>query len=250
MKKLTAFIIFLVFGISPSFAHYVHTLDPPEPSFKQKNFLCIQGIPEMNLDFALAWTDSAAGLFLAPYDAVILHVSVEGQTHDVFIFSDWGMQRLCIWMCTAPDANGHRLPERITAYYGEDCDSLKSPSGLTTNARNRLFDPDNDVIYLADRGNNRVLELAYSPDTLGGQIRYNRTIGQGHLEYPVDVALASYGTGDPAYTDLYVVQWGRDRDAGALVRFDLSGTYKGSWQEIPMPPNGDLTFAHRKPMSV
>jgi hypothetical protein len=250
MNKYGLLLIALLLLASPSFADYEHTFNPPEPVYKQVDFMLIPGIPEMNLDFALAWTDSAAGFFLAPYDATILHVDIDGVIHDIFVFSDVGMGRLCIWMCTTPDVNRKRLPERITAYYGEDCGGLKAPSGITTNARNRMFDPDNDLIYLADRGNDRILELSYKPDKLGGQVRLNRIIGEGKLEWPVDVALASYGTGDPAYTDIFVVQWGHQDDEGALVRFNLNGDYKGSWQEIPMPPDQNLIFAHRKPASI
>jgi len=35
----------------------------PQPEFVQKNFLLTSDIPEMNVDFAIAWTDSAASWF-------------------------------------------------------------------------------------------------------------------------------------------------------------------------------------------
>jgi hypothetical protein len=228
---------------------YNHIHNPPEPIFHQINFLNIHGIPEMNLDFALAWTDSAAGLFLQPYDAAILHVNVDGDLHDVFVFSDAGMDRLCIWMCTQPDANGYRLPETITAYYGEDCRYLSAPSGITTNAKNRVFDPENDLIYLADRGNDRILELAYIPDRDGGHILFNRSIGDGELEWPTDVSLCSYGGDDPASTDIFIVQWGHKKNEGKLLRFNLDGRLRGDWSEIP-DFIGDPVIPLSKPVSI
>jgi len=44
--------------ISPS----AYALPPgalPQPEFVQRNFLLTPDIPEMNVDFAIAWTDSA-----------------------------------------------------------------------------------------------------------------------------------------------------------------------------------------------
>jgi hypothetical protein len=248
MKKSLLILLGYLLLASPCFARGVHEFNPPAPEWQRVNFLRIPGIIEMNLDFALAWTDSAAGLFLAPYDAVILHVDVDGQPHDVYIFSDMGMQRLCIWMCTALDSAQNRYPETITAYYGEDCGFLRAPSGITTNARNRLFDPENDLIYLADRGNDRILELAYDPDIEGGRIRFNRSIGEGYVEWPVDVALATYGGSNPATTDIFVVDWGHEPEQGELVRFDLYGSFKGSWRGIPDSPKPVVPFA--KPVSI
>ena len=79
MRKIMLFMIASILSASPSFARYIHTHNPPEPVFQQANFLRIPGIPEMNLDFALAWTDSAAGLFIQPFDAVVLHVIIDGE---------------------------------------------------------------------------------------------------------------------------------------------------------------------------
>jgi hypothetical protein len=35
----------------------------PEPVFHQTDFLRLPGVPEFNVDYALVWTDSAAGYF-------------------------------------------------------------------------------------------------------------------------------------------------------------------------------------------
>jgi len=67
---------------------------PPEPVFEETNFLFTPDIPEFNVDFALQWTDSAASIFIQPFDAVILHLDLEGDLWDVYIFSDVGMNRL------------------------------------------------------------------------------------------------------------------------------------------------------------
>lgn len=123
MKKYAIWMICCILLASSSFAYHQHEYDPPPSVFIPDNFLRIQSIPEMNVDFAIAWTDSLTMLFLQPYDAVILHVQIGFVDHDVFIFSDAGMQRLLIWMLTPPDAQGHRLPEKFAVYYGEDCDS-------------------------------------------------------------------------------------------------------------------------------
>ena len=249
--KISIFLpITLVFLTAISFADYNHTFNPPAPAFQQESFLRIHEIPEMTLDFAISWTDSAAGFFLKPYDAAILHVRIDGNIHDVFIFSDAGMQRLCIWMCTPPDNNGDRTPEVVTAYYGEDCGYLSAPSGITTSVRNREFDPENDLIYLADRGHDRVLELTYSPNLDGGKFYFNRSIGANYLEWPVDVAISTYGSTDPLDMDLYVVDWGHGKDQGKLSRFDLNGNYLGSWPGIPAPAIGKPVLPYARPVSV
>ncbi len=208
---------------------------PPETSFEQKNFLLLPNIPEMNVDFALLWTDSAASLFIAPFDAVVLHVVVNGEPKDVFVISDIGMQRLTLWQCSAPGLTGERTLESITTYKGEDCGGLRSPSGIATNAINRLFDPNFDVIYLCDRGNDRILELSYQPNLSGGEIRFVRSIGQGVLEWPVDVAISAYGDANQNTADLYVVDMGHIKDTGKLSRFSISGIFEGSWNKIGHP---------------
>jgi len=227
-----------------------HIFDPPQPIFVQQNFLRVPGIEKLTLDFAIAWTDSCAGLFIQPFDAVVLHVNVDGTPHDVFMITDPGMQRLSIWMCTAPDGNGNRTIEVITDYLGDDCGLMKAPSGITTNARNREFDPDNDLIYLADRGNDRILELSYMPDADGGRVHFNRSLGEGVVEWPVDVALCSYGGTEPANTDLYIVDWGHAPDDGELLRFNLGGDLEGAWNYIYHPQSGFPMLPIAKPMAV
>lgn len=41
-----------------------------QPEFEKNNFLFTADIPEMNVDFAIAWTDSTASFFLYAFNAV------------------------------------------------------------------------------------------------------------------------------------------------------------------------------------
>jgi hypothetical protein len=169
----------------------------PQPEFGKKNFLLNPEIEEMNIDFAIPWTDSAASFFVFPFDAVILHTEVESEPRDIFVISDPATDRLMVWMCTAPDGYGVRELLTISAYYGpEEVGAFSTPSGLATNAINRGFNPDQDVIYVADRGNNRIVELRYFPNAEGGEFIFNRLLGDGYLEWPVDVAISAYGDRD------------------------------------------------------
>lgn len=225
----------------------------PPPVFQQTNFLRLGNVAEFNIDYALVWTDSAAVVFLQPIDAVVLHVDVLGQKKDVFIISDTGMNRLTVWQCTEPDANGKRLLEKATSYHGEDAGGVKfkHPAGLAVSAVNREFDPLNDVIYVADRANDRIVELAYTPDIDGGKLKYNRTIGAGFLEYPYDIAISAYGDANPANVDLYVVEWSRTKNNGSLKRFSLGGVFEGQWQNIGHAGYEELVIWRlEKPMSV
>lgn len=63
MKNSLIVIFLLLLFASPVFARGVHEFNPPAPVFHRVNFLRIPGISEMNLDFALAWTDFATGLY-------------------------------------------------------------------------------------------------------------------------------------------------------------------------------------------
>jgi sugar lactone lactonase YvrE len=235
MNKLRIILISTtVAGLAiPAFA--LHSSSLPQPQFNQVNFLRLDEPLEFNLDYALQWTDSVACLFIGPYDAVVLHVDVGGQPRDVFVISDIGMQRLTMWMCTEPDPSGKRDLLVTAAYRGDAGDEFRMPSGLATNAVNRKFNPNNDVVYVADRGNGRIVELAYTPDNEGGKFRYNRFIGDSYLEWPVDVAVSAYGDGNPGDVDLYVVDWGLTRGDGKLHRFDLNGTHEGLWHDILFP---------------
>lgn len=223
----------------------------PQPEFEKKNFLLTLDIEEMNVDFAIAWTDSVASFFVYPFDAVVLHVDVGGAPRDVFVVSDMSSDRLMAWMCTRPNAAGNRELLVITEFDGEEGDEFKAPSGLATNAINREFIPNQDVIYVADRGNNRIVELRYFPDESGGTFAYNRILGAGFLEWPVDVAISAYGDGGLNNADLYVVDWGHQPDDGELVRINvLSGQIEGSWHDVLYPQSEIVITELKKPISV
>jgi hypothetical protein len=251
MRKL---MLALVTGAIFVFSTTASALPPgalPQPEFEKKNFLFTTDIPEMNVDFAIAWTDSAASFFLYPFDAVVLHVNVGGQMRDVFVISDMACDRLMTWVCTEPGASGARDLLIIGEFDGEPGDELRAPSGLATNAVNRQFQPQEDVIYLADRGNDRVIELRYQPDSLGGSFTYNRILGEGYLEWPVDVAISAYGDQQLSNADLYVVDWGRPSGNGELVRINvLSGLVEGSWHDILYPGSDIVISELSKPISV
>ena len=216
----------LIAGISP--AHGPPPPCPPEPVFEETNFLFTPDIPEFNVDFALQWTDSAASIFIQPFDAVILHLDLEGDLWDVYIFSDVGMNRLTTWVLRVGGGRFGRELLSITEYCGEDADGFKMPSGLTTNAIGRLFDPQYDVIYLADRGNDRIVELGLEPipDRQECRLFFIRSFGEKFLEWPVDIAISAYhGRSD---ADFYVVDWGHEKETGELVRLDADGNYEYS----------------------
>jgi hypothetical protein len=222
---------------------------PPQPETQPANFLQVDGIEEFNVDFALQWTDSAAVLFLQPFDAVVLHIGTPTAVLDVFIFSDPAMNRLTIWTCMM---GVHQTREilAIAEYEGEDADGLAAPSGIATNAIGRIFDPDNDVIYLADRGNDRILELGFNPDESEKPLFMNRSFGEGVLEWPVDVAVSEYKDQKPEQADLYVVDWGHQPNAGELVRFDKDGNYEYDSHYIYFSDMQTPIFELFRPMSV
>lgn len=223
----------------------------PQPEFGRENFLLTQDIEEMNVDFAIARTDSAASFFVYPFDAVVLHVIVGGAPRDVFVVSDMSCDRLMAWMCTRPNAAGIRELLVIAEFDGEEEDEFKAPSGLATNAINREFLPNQDVIYVADRGNDRVVELRYLPDSLGGVFTYNRILGEGYLEWPVDVAVSAYGDRELNNADLYVVDWGHQPDDGELVRINIiNGVVEGSWHNVLYPQSEIIITELKKPISV
>lgn len=250
MNKLKIILMSLALFAVARPAPALHPSWLPQPGFDQTNFLRLPDIQKLNIDYAIQWTDSAASLFVQPFDAVVLHVDVKGKPMDAFIISDIGMQRLAVWLCTEPSATGQRTLKAITAYRGEAGDQFKTPSGLATNAVNRQFDPGKDVIYVADRGNDRIVELAYTPDIYGGKLRYNRSFGQGYLEWPVDVAISAYGDGNPNNADLYVVDWGHERGQGELHRFSIAGLHEGAWHNVYFP-GSELAIAElHRPISV
>jgi len=225
----------------------------PDPEFQQVNFLRMAEPERFCIDYALQWTDSMATVFLQPMDAVVLHIEFEGTMRDVFIISDAGMNRLTVWQCTEPDGNGERELYKAIAYYGDtdiDGDTLLHPAGLATNAINRKFDPDQDFIYVADRGNDRILELTYTPDSQAGVLTINRVIGEGELEWPIDVAVSAYGNTDWLQADLYVVELGHIRDNGKLKRFDLYGNLEGAWRDLTHPGFTTVIRQITRPVSV
>jgi hypothetical protein len=228
---------------------------PKQPEFLPANFLRVPDIPKMTIEKALEITKRHASFFLAPFDALVLHVETSDGMRDVFIFSDIGQQRLMLWQCYPPDNNGNRVIENVTAYYGEPGNGDTGPlfvsvSGIETTARNRLFNPDRDYIFVADRGNGRILELTYAPDKNGGQFSINREIGNGTLHWPVDVALSAYGDGDPDNADLYVVDVGTFNQDGMLYRFNYkTGAIEGNW-DWALTEYGDNFMPFSRPVSV
>jgi hypothetical protein len=222
-----SFPLALALSLAPGPAARAQFDCPDEPEINEHSFL-FTTIEELNLDYALQWSDSAAGLFLYPMDAVILHMEMDGQLRDVFVFSDAGMNRLTIFVCT-PGEGQEREILSVTAYDGADCDGLKAPSGITTNAIGRAFDPESDLIYVADRGNDRILRLSLTVESAEiCQLGYYDYFGREVLEYPVDIAVSAYEGGGmgpraPNYTDFYVVDWGHEPNQGELLRFDANG---------------------------
>jgi hypothetical protein len=222
----------------------------PQPEFSQLNYMRTADVEEFNGDYALWWTDSAACLFVGPFDAVFLHVEIEGEPMDAIIISDIGMNRLTTWLYTSPGITGVRELQAITAYYCEDDVRFKMPSGLATNAINRQFNPDEDVIWVADRGNDRIVELTYLPDPDGGKLQFNRTIGEGYLDRPIDVAVSAYGDANITTADLYVIDLGFSAGEGELLRFDVHGNLEGSWHNIYYPETELVIGELSKPISV
>jgi hypothetical protein len=247
-KILYFFIIMTLFMVSEGLSAFNR---PPEPVLMPQHFLLIDDIPEFNLDFALAWSDSAAGLFLQPFDAVVLHVDVGGTMRDVFVFSDVGMNRLTAWMCSEPNASHERTLLKITSYDGDDIGGFIAPSGITTNAKDREFDPESDLIYLADRGNDRIVSLNYFPDSTGGYFQYYDSFGAETLELPIDVTISAYLGQDASTADLYVVSQGHQRNGGFLTRFALDGSYECTLRDIlPDPAMDSAMWRLYKPISV
>jgi len=202
----------------------------PAPEFEQANFLLSADIQELNVDAALLWTDSLASLFAQPFDAIVLHV-IDGEAKDVFVISDPPQNRVAFFVCSEP-SEGVRRIERMGAYKGEDVGGLRSPSGLTTNAIGRLYDPDNDVIYLADKFNDRILELVYRTED-HGLIRCNRVFGEGYVDWPVDVAIGSFGESRWGENSrLFVVDRGHVEDGGHLVEMDFDNMLIGRWNQF------------------
>ncbi len=227
---------------------------PSPPEFIPANYLRVPEIPKMTIEMALEITNRHASFFLYPFDAVVLHVEVEGELRDVFIFSDLGQERLMLWQCLPPDGNGNRYIENVTAYYGaldnNDEKVFVSVSGIDVTARNRLFNPEQDYIYVADRGNSRIVELTYAPDKDGGQLYVSREIGKGILHWPVDVAISAYGDGNPNSADLYIVDVGTFEKDGVLYRFDLqSGNLEDKW-EWALSEFGENIVPLSRPVSV
>ena len=204
------------------------------PQFEQYPFLLDQSVPKMDIDFALQWTDSLAMLFIAPYDAIVLHAAVDNQHKDIFIISDIGMNRLLIIQCAVDDFK-ERTIESITEYSGDGNFHLKAPSGLATTSEGRLFDPESDAIYVVERGANRILKLNYSPDEFGGKFTVAKIQCESFLHYPLDIALTDYGTGDIAQADMYVIEAGFNENEGALLRINLDGDLRDTWNEIYLP---------------
>jgi hypothetical protein len=200
------------------------------PEYEPANFLLSADIAELNVNQALLLTDSLASLFVQPFDAVVLHV-IDGQAKDVFVISDPPHRRIAFFICSEPN-EGVREIERMGVYRGEDIDGLKSPSGLATNAVGRLYDPDNDLIYVADMYNDRILELVFRPEE-GGYLVCNRVLAAGYLEWPLDVAIANFGMmryGEDAR--LFVVGSGHEEDAGYLAELDFDGNITGMWHTV------------------
>ena len=253
MKKIRSLLqiftlVFLLTGVSSAVLYPVH----PSVEFYQRSYLRIDNISVFDLDYAIASSDSATGVYIAPQDAIMIHVIVNKDIKDILIVSDMVMNRLLIWQLTTPDQNSERQIEYVTEYEGHDCDGqrLKAPSGLETNAHNRLFDPGKDVIYVADRGNGRIVELAYIPDSTGGNLYFNRAIGRGYLHYPLDIAISAYGETHRSIADLYVVDIGTFNNDGALFRFNLSGILEGTWRDICFDHGSESIVQLERPKSV
>jgi hypothetical protein len=220
--------VVLCIGVAAAFAGQ----PLPQPEFTQIDWLRVDGIQKMTVEKAIEITKKHASVFTAPFDALELHAEIDGQVKDIFIISDLAQRRLTIWQFTSPDNNGHRDLEKVIPYYGEKDDSLSAPSGLETNARNRLFIGGQDLIYLADRGNGRIIEYTYFPDSDGGKLLVNRKFGKGQLGYPMDISISAYGNTNPYTCDFFVVDAGTFNDDGALFRFNFDGQLTGSWHDL------------------
>ncbi len=222
----------------------------PDPVFHKIDFIGLSGVDEFNTDFALLATDSAASIMVSPLDAIILHVEYEGAMQDIFIISDIGMSRLTLWTTHLNPGGTGRVLEHIRAFYGDSTHTLIAPSGLECTAKNREFIPTCDLVYIADRGNGRIIAYSYTPDSTGGQLNFVDSFGEGYLTYPIDISLSAYGNQDPNDADLYVVDMGTPSVPGRLFRFSLDGSYEGSWNEFTFEQSQVVGITLEKPISV
>jgi hypothetical protein len=174
--------------------------DLPQPEVERRNFLLTNITEEMNVDFAIFWTDSAASLFICPFDALILHVDIDGEMHDVFVISDMAMSRLTAWVCTQQDTSGYRHLRAIKAYYGDEVDTLRTPSGLAVD--------DHGRIYIANQAAGMI--QMYGPN-LKKLFEFYGTLGlePGQLYFPNNIIIDTYyDTGEALILELYSRQSG------------------------------------------
>jgi hypothetical protein len=248
MKMLFNLLLVVVAGTLSFLAVTSHADCPSQPELSDANFLFTE-IAEFNVDFAIAWTDSVASIFLHPIDAVILHIEMDGVARDVFVFSDAGQNRLTTFVCTSGEERKRDIVS-ITAYDGEDAGYFKMPMGIATNAVGRQFDPQSDLLYVADKANDRILMLSVEPeDQYVCRIRSVGSFGEQNLEYPVDIAISAYKN-EPENADFYVVDWGHEENAGELVRFDKDGNYEYDTPYIYYPETERIVAEINRPVAV
>ncbi|MCP4633663.1 MAG: T9SS type A sorting domain-containing protein [candidate division Zixibacteria bacterium] len=223
----------------------------PDPVFHKIDFLGLEGIEEFNRDFGMEIIDSYGIVFGAPFDAVVLHIDFGSEVKDIVIFSDPGLNGLVILQTHIITGSTGRVLETVTHYFGTAEDSLSFPHGIETTAKNRLFEPMTDLIYVADKGKSRIVALQYTPDENGGTFQYHQIITHENMLHPIDIALSAYGDQDPDNADLYVADHVADYEqVGALIRFSLDGTYENMWNEINFPGSDALAIEITKPISV
>jgi len=242
--KLIVITVIITLSVLPVLA----SEKPGRPVFEKTGFLLTE-IEELNIDYALVWTDSMASLFVDPVDAVILHVRSDGIPKDIFIISDAAQDRLAFFQCSSGESK-ERAIEKMQVYRGEDVHGLDAPSGMATSAVGREYNPEEDVIYLADMYNDRILELVYLPNEKGGEMYCNRILAEGYVEYPIDLDIANFGNlraPDPA---LMVVDLGHEENEGCLRKISLEGTLEGVWDEFPIPEYHEMTRNLDRPVAI
>lgn len=120
-----------------------------------------------------------------------------------------------------------RMIHNISCYgkWGKTTDAFRFPFGAAIGGYNGEFDPSNDYIFVTDTGNRRIVRLRY--DYNHNRLLWDMSFGADHLKHPQGIVYYDKGTESNADDEILIA----DSDRAAIVRFNVSGNYLGTYGE-------------------
>jgi len=220
-----------------------------QPTIVPTNFLDTQEPVRMCNNYIHEQYGFDVDIFARPTCGALLRIPEEGevdQNRCLYVFCDAPANRLMVFSLTETltgrtprgvKSYGHKINEPFWVFEGDEntdsvqvpvtnrsCDGcFDRPVDAAVSSCGRLFDCENDFLFVLDEGNHRIVKLKYDMEL--DSLIWIESFGSAVLKIPSSIDYADYGDSIPANDDIYVT----DPGLSSVLRFSAAGAFETSY---------------------